>query len=102
MIRVEFCLVMPERDSRNPQGFRNGRNHLLVRAVEDDLAKKLAGQSWLHVWADDRRAEVHARLLAEDETLRPSHGFWGYDWMVDSILQYGEICVPHERPEERP
>lgn len=92
MIRVEFCLTMPGRGSWNQPWAGDGRSYLLVRDVEDDLARKLDGQSWSYAWAAGWRAEIRARVLAEDETLRPSDGFRGYDWMVVSILRYGKIC----------
>ena len=99
MIRVEFRLAMPGRGSWNQQWSGDGRSYLLVRDVEDGLAKELDGQSWSYAWADGWRAEICARVLSEDETLRPSDGFRGYDWMVVSILRYGKICASHERSE---
>jgi hypothetical protein len=99
MIRVEFCLTMPGRGSWNQPWSGDGRSYLLVRDVEDGLARKLDGQSWSYAWAAGWRAEIRARVLAEDETLRPSDGFRGYDWMVVSILRYGKIWAPHEVSE---
>ena len=99
MIRVEFCLTMSERghQSQNPLRSGDGCNYLLVRDVEEGLAGKLDRRSWVHAWSDGR-AEIRARSLAEDETLRPSAGFRGCDWMVEGILRYGEIYAPHEEP----
>lgn len=99
MIRVEFCLTMPGRGSWNQPWSGDGRSYLLMRDVEDGLARKLDGQSWSYAWAAGWRAEICARVLAEDETLRPSDDFRGYDWMVVSILRYGKIWAPHEVSE---
>ena len=41
MIRVEFCLTMPGRGSWNQPWSGDGRSYLLMRDVEDGLARKL-------------------------------------------------------------
>ncbi len=102
MTRVEFRLTMPDRSSWDNKWSGDGRNYLLVRGVDAALAGQLDGQTWSYGWPDGWRAEVSARALPEDETLRPSQGFCGYDWMVTSILQYGKIYADHERPATPP
>jgi hypothetical protein len=39
---------------------------------------------------------VSCRILLKGERLGKSDGFSGYDWMVDSILDYGKIMATHE------
>lgn len=99
MTRVEFRLAMPGKSSWNGKWSGDDRNFTLVRDVDSDLAAQLDGQSWSYGWSDGWRAEVSARVVREGETLKPSHGFHGYAWMVASILQYGKIYADHERPE---
>lgn len=102
MIRVEFRLTMPGKGSWNNKWSGDEHTYLLVRDVDTALASQLDGQTWSYGWPDGWRAEVRARVLPEDETLRPSRGFCGYDWMVSSILQYGKIYADHERPVTPP
>ena len=99
MTRVEFRLAMPGKSSWDGKWSGEGRNHTLVRELDDDQAAQLNGQAWSYGWSDGWRAEVHARIVCMGAALAPSHGFNGYDWMVASILQYGKIYADHERPE---
>lgn len=102
MTRVEFRLTMPGRNSWDGRWSGEERNYTLMRIVDDDQAAQLDGRSWSYGWSDGWRAEVSARVVRDDETLKPSHGFQGYDWMVASILRYGKIYADHERPGTEP
>lgn len=97
-VRVEFQLTMPDRGSWDNKWSGDGHHHALVRDVAPEVARQLDGRTWSYAWTDGWRAEVRALILPEDETLRPSQGFRGYDWMVASILKYGKILAEHERP----
>jgi len=98
MTRVEFKLTMPRRNTWNGQWSGDERNYTLVKNLDDDQAARLDGQSWSYSWPDGWCAEVSACIVKESQKLAPSHGFNGYDWMVDSILRYGTIYADHERP----
>ena len=98
MTRVEFKLTMPGAASWNGKWSGDGRNHTLVHNVDDAEVDRIDGRSWSYSWPDGWRAEVTARVVKEGEILGASHGFNGYDWMVASILRYGEIYADHERP----
>jgi hypothetical protein len=102
VIRIEFRLTMPGRNSWDGKWSGEGSNYTLLRDVEADQAEQLDGQSWSYGWSDGWRAEVVARVVREGETLKSSHGFHGYDWMVTSILRYGKIYADHEQPETAP
>ena len=97
MIRVEFTLTMPNRGSWDGKWSGEDRNYTLVRDFDDEH-DQLDGRSWSYGWPDGWRAEVSARVVPEGETLKPSHGFRGYDWMVESILRYGKIYADHQLP----
>ena len=99
MKHVEFRLAMPNRGSWDGKWSGEDRNYTLVRDFDADRASQLDGRSWSYSWPDSWRAEVSARVVSEGEALEQSHGFNGYDWMVASILRYGEIYADHERPE---
>jgi len=101
MTRVEFKLAMPGRGSWDGRWDGEGQNYMLVQDLDGERASQLDGQSWTYSWLDGWRAQICARIVPEGETLTPSHGFKGYDWMVASILQYGTIYADHERPDTR-
>ncbi len=96
MTHVEFRLAMPEKGSWDNRWSGEGKNYALVRNLDDGLAEQLDGRSWSYRWPDGWRAEVTARVVHDGETLKPSHGFHGYDWMVTSILRYGKIYADHD------
>ena len=102
MTRVEFKLAMPNRSSWDGGWSGESHNYTLVKTLDDERALQLDGRSWSYGWSDGWRAEVSARLVHDAAELKPSHGFHGYDWMVESILQYGKIYADHERPESTP
>jgi hypothetical protein len=102
MTRVEFKLAMPNKGSWDNKWSGESRNYTLVKELDDDRATQLDGRSWSYGWPDGWRAEITARLVHEASTLPPSHGFHGYDWMVESILRYDTIYADHEQPEAAP
>lgn len=99
MTRVEFKLAMPNRASWDGKWSGDDRNYTLVQELDDDQASQIDGRSWSYSWPDGWRAEISARISHVEETIKPSHGFHGYDWMVASILRWGKIYADHEAPE---
>ena len=102
MIRVEFKLTMPSKGSWDNKWSGEARNYTLLRELDDVHASQIDGRSWSYSWPDGWRAEVSVRVVPEGEAQKPSHGFHGYDWMVESILRYDKIYADHERPETAP
>jgi len=95
---VEFKLAMPGRGSWDNRWSGESRNFSIVKELDDARALYLNGQSWWYSWPDGWRAEVSARIVRDVATLPPSHGFHGYDWMIESILAHGKIYANHEQP----
>ena len=96
--RVEFKLHMPRRGSWDNRWSGEGKNYTLTRDVENTAALTLDGRTWAYCWPDGWCAEISARLARDDTEHPPSHGFHGYEWMVDSILRHDKIYADHERP----
>jgi len=48
-------------------------------------------KSWSYDFGDGWRALVSGTLLKKGERVKKSDGFYGYDWMVDSIIFHNEI-----------
>ena len=93
-----FELSMPRVNSWN--GRWSGQDDVHVKMItrrsknEVEEIKKLDGQSWWHHWEDGWSACVTARIVDAKEAAKlrkKNRGFCGYDWMVESILRFGEI-----------
>ena len=90
--RIEFRLGMPGVASWNGKWSGEGRNYVIFRTLPVDRVGELEiPNSWFHRWEDGWCASVAARVMNPGERRSKSHGFCGYDWMVESIIRYGEI-----------
>jgi hypothetical protein len=98
--RVEFRLTMPKRASWDGKWSGERKNYTLTRELEDVDATKVDGRSWSYNWPDGWQARVDARIVRNGEPEVESNGFCGYDWMVRSILRFGEIYASHEEPAQ--
>jgi hypothetical protein len=95
MKRVEFRLSMPSAKTASGSWSGAGKDYLIFKTMSDQAALALLGvrgaKSWSYAWSDGWVAMVRARILAPGIKSAKSAGFAGYDWMVSSILAYGEI-----------
>jgi len=102
MIRIEFKLTMPGRNTWNGKWSGDDKNYTIVKSVSEAQASLLfegpsrKERSWSYAWADGWCAVVTARRLTKGERLRKSDGFCGYEWMVNSIISRGSIKADHE------
>lgn len=96
--RLALVGVLPIPNSWNGKWSGQDRNYTLDRDLDDERAIQISGQSWSYSWPDGWRAEISARIVPAGEERKPSHGFYGYDWMITSILRYGKIYADHEVP----
>lgn len=90
---------MPGVASWNGRWSGEGRNYSIVRSLSAAEAAKLDGKHWSYRWSDGWCALVSAKIVVGK--VKKSDGFYGYDWMVDSILRDGVILADHERNKER-
>jgi len=105
MKTLSFELTMPNVGSWNGQWTGADRKYYIIKTVNDryfknDIQKLLEGnkksQSWYYNFGDGWGANVELQIIdpAEGKKRRKmSRGFYGYDWMVDSILRCGEIKI---------
>ena len=93
-----FELTMPNVGSWN--GMWTGAKG--VHALKKSMCKKgvtaLLGdkehKSWYYEFGDGWGANISCRIVSSAEATRvmkKSSGFCGYEWMVESIITYGEI-----------
>jgi hypothetical protein len=96
--RIEFTLSMPGRNSWNGRWSGESTHYAIVKTLTDRKADELLGgkqsASWGYNFGDGWFASIEARVVPKGERLRKSAGFCGYNWMVSSILDDGEIYGP--------
>lgn len=97
---LAFELSMPGNNSWNSKWSGEGRSYVIVKTF---TAKKLIEQRSFHYsWGDGWGARIDVREVdaAEARKLRKnSLGFCGYDWMVKTIIDYGQPMADHEVKE---
>lgn len=98
---LAFELSMPNRASWNGGWSGEGRCYVLVRAfkgkAEEEKAQAILERgSFGYHWPDGWGASVTVKQVDASQAAklrRKSQGFSGYDWMVSSIIQHGEITT---------
>ena len=99
---IVFELSMPHKGSWNGKWSQEDKLHVIVKNekyIEDKilLYKVLEKGSFFYRWSDGWEAEIDVKQMKSYEAnklRKKSDGFCGYDWMVESILKYGEIRKP--------
>lgn len=97
---LAFRLSMPRVGSWNGHWSGEGHNYVLVRSVgrstkaQENAISLLANPYYRFSFGDRWAAAVTVTEVNRNEAAklrRTSDGFCGYDWMVKSLLRYGEI-----------
>jgi ribosomal protein S27E len=94
---IAFTLTMPHAGSWNGKWSGAGKLYCKVKQVYDQhpLLAKLPAD-FRYNWGDGWEANVRAEVIDGRQALhlrKASVGFLSYDWMIDSILRYGEIKI---------
>lgn len=95
---IVFELSMPNKGSWNGKWSRDGELYIRTRK-EREVPKEYWGKSFYHSWDDGWTACVNVMRVPSAEARkleRGSKGFCGYDWMIQSIIKYGEIKYQSE------
>lgn len=102
---IEFNLTMPNRGSWNNKWSGDGQLFSIVKEFTDKQFKDynikalLDRRNFTYNWDDGWSANVCVKLITKEESKyikKHSQGFYGYNWMIDSILKYGEIKIIKE------
>lgn len=96
---IVFELSMPNKGSWNGKWSQEGE--LFVRTCREcDVPKEYWGKAFFYSWDDGWTACVTLTRMPAAEARkqeRRSKGFCGYDWMIKSIIKYGDIrCLGKE------
>jgi hypothetical protein len=102
MTIICFELSMPNNNAWNGRWSGEERCYARIKNLgrakkaEAKAAKLIAGSNYYYNFQDGWGAIVSVREVIAAEAAkirRKSAGFCGYDWMIDSIMYYGEILV---------
>lgn len=102
---VAFELSMPGIGSWNRKWSGEGRPYVRVRKLSKQQAEKaLQKTRYAYDWRDGWCAAVSVRRVDSKEAAKlrkKSVGFFGYDWMIDSIIENGIIAWRGEAEGEK-
>jgi hypothetical protein len=97
---IAFELTMPSAGSWNGKWTGEKDLHVKCKTLEKTKAEKILGNSsekhFSYRWDDGWCANIRVRKVfaAEKKSLeKRSTGFCGYDWMINSIIEHGDIRV---------
>jgi hypothetical protein len=92
-----FELTMPGVNSWNGRWSGANNKYVLVRSVLK--SNPVEEKTYLYDFEDGWRAAVYVKIIDAKQARhlrKHSDGFCGYNWMVDEILQFGEIKGRHK------
>lgn len=98
---IAFVLSMPNRGSWNGKWSGDGDLFARVSKLSQEKEAELDGKCFSYRWDDGWCARIETRKVdARDATKirKRSRGFSGYDWMIQSIIDKGEIA--YDRAED--
>ena len=98
--KLLFILTMPNVGSWN--GKWTGEGRVYARARNAKQYPDCKEGSYYYSWGDGWGANVEVRKVTVAEAnkyIKKSVGFSSYDWMIDSILECGQILNTNERNE---
>ncbi len=95
-----FELSMPNNNSWDGKWSGDGKYYAIVRNMGQgrkatEKAEKILSTAYYHYnFGDGWSAGIKVQSVTSGEAAKcrkKSGGFWGYDWMVDSIIANGKI-----------
>lgn len=101
---LAFHLSMPNCASWNGRWSGKGRKYVIVKTfrTKKAIAKAttIRDKGYYHYsWSDGWGAGITVKEVEKGEAAKlrkESQGFAGYNWMVDTICDYGKLMADHE------
>jgi len=72
----------------------DGEKYLATKSVGRKKEEELDGKYFQYVFSDGYRARIRVEKMTAAEAreqMRKSKGFCNYEWMIESIIEHGEI-----------
>ena len=102
-----FTLTMPHAASWNNKWSGDGRKYVRARkytTAQLNHLPNIINKDFRYRWDDGWEANINVTLVKsskdKDKLIEGSVGFYGYDWMIDSIVKYGKITRFDPEDEE--
>jgi len=99
-MRIEFKLSMPNVGSWNGRWTGQDRNYVHYRNIPKDIVSFLGLDKkegyWHYNFGDGWSAGIRARVMETGKKEKKSDGFYGYEWMIDSIIKINKIVSQQE------
>lgn len=104
---LAFVLTMPSNNSWNGRWSGDERVHCVLenfrgKKQEAKAAEIVAKSPYFYEFGDGWCAKIEVKQVDRAEAAklrRKSAGFNGYDWMVRTIVYYGEIIAESDLPK---
>ena len=94
---IAFILTMPNNASWNGKWSGDGDLYAVVESVHKKNVEKLADDApYYYNFGDGWTAKIEIKPVTSKEATKirkKSKGFCGYNWMVRSIINHGEILA---------
>ena len=100
---IVFELTMPNKGSWNGKWPQEGTCFVRI-CSQQKVPKEYWNKDFYYRWDDGWTACVSVTQMPAAEARkieRRSKGFCGYDWMIDSIIECGQILTRAERDERK-
>lgn len=95
---LSFELTMPNVGSWNGQWTGSGNPYFRFRKLHKKEAIEFMegkeNKNYYYSWNDGWGANVEVKIISSRDKRKLqkiTKGFWGYEWMIDSILEHDEI-----------
>ena len=98
---LSFTLSMPNNNSWNGKWSGDGKLYVQTKNFKgkknEELAKRILNQEYYsYHWDDGWTVRVTINKVNGNESRRlnrKSLGFYGYDWMINSIIKHNKIII---------
>lgn len=99
---LSFILTMPSNNAWNGKWTDDNKLYARTRSIRDkDKAARIAEKGYFaYNFGDGWRAAISVEIVKASRAAKlrkASQGFWGYDWMIDSIIDNMEIKTASSR-----
>ena len=94
---IVFELTMPNRGSWNGRWSGESTRHIRVK-YDNSVPKEVWNKDFFYRWDDGWTACISVIKMSAKEARKlekDSSGFCGYDWMINSIINYHKIIKPN-------
>ena len=90
---ILFELTFPRINTWNNRWSGEGKRYLCIKC-NNNVPKEVVGKSYYYDFGDGWAANIEVSKIncrEADKLRKKSAGFYGYDWMIDSIIKNGKI-----------